>query len=231
MQSAIENDGPLWTRNAASVDRVFVFLKKFVLGQIFFLLVFRFLAYLLSCILFLFALRYFVNYAPLLRTVCKFRYSLLSRPYLLPVLRIYQCNNIRQSRLFFPRWPWPPTLSSSAFGKQLRFHRFSLISFCNRFKVVFLYCNYYFISLCRNLLLWFGNSKNICWSGVHVLCFGIGPCPFSLCFCKRLCLFIKNLRERPTSVTYFKRPLAGTPWVATYTPAGQVHWCPLTGHN
>ena len=28
--------------------------------------------YLLSCILFLFALRYFVNYAPLLRAVCKF---------------------------------------------------------------------------------------------------------------------------------------------------------------
>ena len=55
----------------------------------FFPFVFRFLTYLLSCILFLFALRYFVNYAPLLRAVCKFRYSLLSRPYLLPVLRIY----------------------------------------------------------------------------------------------------------------------------------------------
>ena len=55
---------------------------------------------------------------------------------------------------FFPRWPWPPTLSSSAFGKQLRFHRFSLISFCSRFKVVFLYCNYYFFALCRNLLFY-----------------------------------------------------------------------------
>ena len=30
--------------------------------------------YLLSCILFLLALRYFVNYAPLLRAVCKFSY-------------------------------------------------------------------------------------------------------------------------------------------------------------
>ena len=40
----------------------------------------------------------------------------------------------------FPRWPWPPTLtSSSAFRKQLRFHRFSLISFCSRLKVVFLW--------------------------------------------------------------------------------------------
>ena len=56
-----------------------------LLGQNFFPFVFRFLTYLLSCILLLFALRYFVNYAPLLRAVCKFRYSLLSRPYLLPV--------------------------------------------------------------------------------------------------------------------------------------------------
>ena len=55
-------------------------------GAIFFPFVFRFLTSLLSCILFLFALRYFVNYAPLLRAVCKFRYSLLSRPpFFLPV--------------------------------------------------------------------------------------------------------------------------------------------------
>ena len=61
-------------------------LKPLQIGEImsvgvnFFPFVFRFLTYLLSCILFLFALRYFVNYAPLLRAVCKFRYSLLSRP-------------------------------------------------------------------------------------------------------------------------------------------------------
>ena len=36
--------------------------------------IFSFCTYLLSCILFLFALRYFVNYAPLLRAVCKFSY-------------------------------------------------------------------------------------------------------------------------------------------------------------
>ena len=47
-------------------------------GQIFIPFVFRFLTYLLSCILFLFALLYFVNYVPLLRAVCKFRDSLLS---------------------------------------------------------------------------------------------------------------------------------------------------------
>ena len=131
-------------------------------GQ-FFSFCFRFLTYLLSCILFLFALRYFVNYAPLLRAVCKFRYSLLSRPFFLPVYVSISVTALVEVD-FFPRWPWPPTLSSSAFGKQLRFHRFSLISFCSRLKVVFLYCNYYFFALCRNLLLWFVNSKNICWS-------------------------------------------------------------------
>ena len=58
------------------------FFFPFVFGQV--------LTYLLSCILLLFALRYFVNYAPLLRAVCKFRYSLLSGPYLLLVfLRVY----------------------------------------------------------------------------------------------------------------------------------------------
>ena len=54
-------------------------LKTRLLGQFFFPFVFRFPTYSLSCIRFLFALRYFVNYAPLLRAVCKFRYSLLSR--------------------------------------------------------------------------------------------------------------------------------------------------------
>ena len=68
--------------------------------------------------------------------------------------------------------------TSSAFGMQLRFHRFSLISFCSRPKVVFLYCNYYFFALCRDLLSWFVNSKNICWSWTCCV-FGIGPCPFN----------------------------------------------------
>ena len=65
---------------------VIINFKYVVLGQFFFLLFFFcFLTYLLSCILLLLALRYFVNYAPLLRAVCNFRYSLLSRPYLLPI--------------------------------------------------------------------------------------------------------------------------------------------------
>ena len=94
-------------------------------GANFFPFVFRFLTYLLSCILFLFALRYFVNYAPLLRAVCKFRYSLLSRPYLLPVFYVSICvTSFVEVDYLFPRWPWPPTLLTSAFGKQLGFHRF-----------------------------------------------------------------------------------------------------------
>ena len=77
-----------------------------LLGQLFFLLFFRFLAYLLSCILFLFALRYFVNYAPLLRAVCKFRYSLLSRPYLLPVFYVsISVTSFVEVDYLFPRWP------------------------------------------------------------------------------------------------------------------------------
>ena len=52
--------------------------------------------------------------------------------------------------------PCPPQHLVSSFV----FIAFSFISFCSRLKVVFLYCNYYFFALCRNLLsLWFENSK------------------------------------------------------------------------
>ena len=73
-------------------------------GAIFFPFVFRFLTYLLSCILFLFAVRYFVNYAPLLRAVCKFRYSLLPRPYFLPVYASISVTALVEVD-FYPRWP------------------------------------------------------------------------------------------------------------------------------
>ena len=142
------------------VERICLKIKAYCWGKFFFPFVFHFLTYLLSCILFLFALQYFVNYAPLLRAVCKFRYSLLSHLFL-PVYVSISVTALVEAD-FFPRRPWPPTLSSSAFGKQLRFHRFSLISFCSRLKVVFLYCNYYFFALSRNLLLWIVNGKNIC---------------------------------------------------------------------
>ena len=75
-------------------------------GKFFFVLFFRFLAYLLSCIPLLFALRYFVNYAPLLRAVCKFRYSLLSRPHLLLVFYVsISVASFVEVDYLFPRWP------------------------------------------------------------------------------------------------------------------------------
>ena len=51
------------------------------------------------------------------------------------------------------------SISVTAFVEIDFFPSVSLISFCSRLKVVFLYCNYYLFALCRNLLLWFGNSK------------------------------------------------------------------------
>ena len=62
--------------------------------------------YLLSCILFLFALRYFVNYAPLFCTVCKFSYIVCYLTlFFTRVLRVYQCNSVRGSRFFFSDYP------------------------------------------------------------------------------------------------------------------------------
>ena len=64
-------------------------------GANFFPFVFRFLTYLFRCILFLW-LRYFVNYTPLLRVVCKFRYSLLPRPYF--IASFYGAISVRSFR-------------------------------------------------------------------------------------------------------------------------------------
>ena len=55
---------------------------------------------------------------------------------------------------------------------------FSLISFYSRFKVVFLYCNYYFFAFCRNLLFYGFLVKHLLIESLRLV-FGIGPCPFS----------------------------------------------------
>ena len=89
------------------------------------------------------------------------------------------------------------------------FHRFSLISFCSRLKVVFLYCNYYFFALCRNLLLRFRNSKNFWWLWVHVLCFGIGPCPFKTLMKLQKIYFLAQF-YRIYQIFVFKRNLWGS---------------------
>ena len=111
--------------------------SKITLGKFFFLLFFVFsltcyrvfFSFSLSGILLIMLLCYvlYVNFV----IVC----------YLALFLPVYVSNSATAlvEVDFFPRWPWPPTLSSSAFGKQLRFHRFSLISFCSRLKVVFLW--------------------------------------------------------------------------------------------
>ena len=86
---------------------------------------------------------------------------------------------------------------------------FSLISFCSRFKVVSLYCNYNFFALCRNLLLRFRNSKNFCWLWVHVLCFGIGPCPFKTLMKLQKIYFLAQF-YRIYQIFVFKRNLWGS---------------------
>ena len=48
--------------------------------------------------------------------------------YLAPIyyqfLRVFSVTAFVEVDYLFPRWPWPPTLLSSAFGKQLRFSSF-----------------------------------------------------------------------------------------------------------
>ena len=100
-----ENDS---AKHLPSKERIMDFLQsvlsKSVLGQFFSLLFFVFS---LICfgVLFFFWLRYFVNYTPLLCVVCKFRYSLLPRPYF--IASFYGAISVRSFRRsrFFPRWP------------------------------------------------------------------------------------------------------------------------------
>ena len=89
--------------------------------------------YLLSCILFLFALRYFVNYPPLLRAVCKFGYSLLSRPVFTRVFTCLSVQTVFVAVFFFLGFPNHQPLLSSAFGKRLCFHRFLQFHFAVAF--------------------------------------------------------------------------------------------------
>ena len=108
-----------------------------LLGQIFFLLFSLSYTYLLSCILFLFALLYFVNYAPLSRALCKFSYSLLSPPpppLFLPEFYVFISVTVFVAVAFFLGFPNHQPLLSSAFGKRLRFHRFLQFRFAVAFR-------------------------------------------------------------------------------------------------
>ena len=66
--------------------------------------------YLLSCILFLFALRYLVNYAPLFCAVCKFSYIVCYLTLFLPEFYVSISVTVFVAVHFFSRFPQPPTL-------------------------------------------------------------------------------------------------------------------------
>ena len=142
------------------VERICLKIKAYCWGNFFFPLFFIFS---LTCysVFFFFSLSSILLITPLCYVLSVNFVIVCYLAFFLPVYVSISVTALVEAD-FFPRRPWPPTLSSSAFGKQLRFHRFSLISFCSRLKVVFLYCNYYFFALSRNLLLWIVNGKNIC---------------------------------------------------------------------
>ena len=66
--------------------------------------------YLLSCILFLFAIRYFVNYAPLFCAVCKFSYIVCYLTLFLPEFYVSISVTVSVAVDFFSRITHPPTL-------------------------------------------------------------------------------------------------------------------------
>ena len=142
------------------VERICLKIKAYCWGKFFFPLFFIFS---LTCyrVFFFFSLSSILLITPLCYVLYVNFVIVCYLAFFLPVYVSISVTALVEAD-FFPRRPWPPTLSSSAFGKQLRFHRFSLISFCSCLKVVFLYCNYYFFALSRNLLLWIVNGKNIC---------------------------------------------------------------------
>ena len=129
---------------------------------------------------FFFSLRYFVNCAPLLCAVCKFRYSLLPRPYFIASFyRAISVTTFVEVGFFLGGPDHQPCLPQHLVSSFV-FIVFSFISFCSRLKVVVLYCNYYFFALCSNLLFLYGFGIVKHLLIVNVLCFGIGPCPFVL---------------------------------------------------
>ena len=87
------------------LDRTLAVEYKVIVRANFFPLCFSFFSLICLGVFFFFSLRYFVNYAPLLCAVCKFRYSLLPRPYFIAVFYgAISVRSFRRSR-FFPRWP------------------------------------------------------------------------------------------------------------------------------
>ena len=148
-----------------------------MLGEFFFLSFCFSFSHLLVIAYSFFTLRYFVYYAPLLCAVCKFRYSLLPRPYFIASFyRAISVTTFVEVGSFFGGPDHQPCLPQHLVSSFV-FIVFSFISFCSRLKVVFciviiifsLFVGIYFS-------LWFGNSKTF--ADCERVVFGIGPCPF-----------------------------------------------------
>ena len=71
--------------------------------------------YLLSCILFLFAIRYFVNYSPSFCAVCKFSYIVCYLTLSLPEFYVSISVTVSVAVDFFSRITQPPTLDILSF--------------------------------------------------------------------------------------------------------------------
>ena len=91
--------------------------------------------YLLSCILFLFALRYFVNYTPLFCTVWKFSYIVCYLTLFLPEFYVSISVTVFVAVHFFPRFPQQPTLVILSIWWVASFSSFSSISSCSGLQV------------------------------------------------------------------------------------------------
>ena len=87
--------------------------------------------YLLSCILFLLALRYFINYTPLFCSVCKFSYIVCYLTLFLPEFYMSISVTVFVAVDFFSRFPQPPTLVILSIWRAASFSSFSSISFCS----------------------------------------------------------------------------------------------------
>ena len=91
--------------------------------------------YLLSYILFLFALRYFVNYAPLFCTVCKFSYIVCYLTLFLPEFYVSISVTVSVAVDFFSLITQPPTLDILSIWWAASFSSLSSLSFGSDLQV------------------------------------------------------------------------------------------------
>ena len=107
------------------VERICLKIKAYCWGNFFFPLFFIFS---LTCysVFFFFSLSSILLITPLCYVLSVNFVIVCYLAFFLPVYVSISVTALVEAD-FFPRRPWPPTLSSSAFGKQLRFHRFFIL--------------------------------------------------------------------------------------------------------